>query len=81
MHNDRYLRVKNSNKNRSEFLTLSPCLEIWCFLSIFGRFRVIPASFSSAVDGLKYFFYETTILTREFGVPVTADVSLEVTKR
>ena len=35
---DRYLGVKNSNKNSSEFLTLSPSLNLWCFLSIFGRF-------------------------------------------
>ena len=81
MHNDRYLRVKNSNENTSEFLTLSPCLKIWCFLSIFGRLREIPASFRSAVDSLQYIFYETNILTRELGVPMTADVSLEVTNR
>ena len=36
-------------KNTSEFPTLSPCLNLWCFLSIFGRFRAIPASFSPAV--------------------------------
>ena len=32
---DHYLGVKNT----SEFLTLCPCLNLWCFLSIFGRFR------------------------------------------
>ena len=52
LRNDRYLRVKNSNKNTSELLTLSPCLKILCFLSLFGRFRVIPGSFRSTVDGL-----------------------------
>ena len=51
LHN-RNIEIKTSNKNTSEFLTLSPCLKIWCFLSIFARFRVIPASFTSAVDGL-----------------------------
>ena len=34
---NRYLGVKNSNKDTSEFLTLSPCLNLWCFLSTFGR--------------------------------------------
>ena len=44
--------MKNGDKNTSEFITgphlvsLSNCM---VFLSIFGRFRVIPASFSSAV--------------------------------
>ena len=51
LHN-RNIEIKTSNKNTSEFLTLSSCLKIWCFLSIFGRLRVIPASSSSAVDGL-----------------------------
>ena len=46
---DPYSGVKTSNKDTSEFLTLCPCLNLWCFLSIFGRFMVIPASFSSAV--------------------------------
>ena len=31
-----YLGVKNSNKNASEFPTLSPCLNFWCFISILG---------------------------------------------
>jgi len=35
----RALGVKNSNKNTSEFLTLCPCLNLWCFLSIFGRYN------------------------------------------
>ena len=42
LHN-RNIEIKTSNKNTSEFLTLSPCLKIRCFLSIFARFRVIPA--------------------------------------
>ena len=46
---DRYLEFKNSNKDTSEFITLCPCLNLLCFLSIFGRFRAIPASFISAV--------------------------------
>ena len=37
------------SKNTSKFLTSSPCLNLWCFLSIFDRFRAIPASFSSTV--------------------------------
>ena len=45
----RYLGVKNGNKNASKFLTLFPCLHLWCFLSTFGRFWAIPVSFSSAV--------------------------------
>ena len=32
---DRYLGVKNSKKNTSEFLTLSPCLNLW-----YSRFPV-----------------------------------------
>ena len=42
------LGVKNSNKNTSEVLMSSPCLNFWCALCIFGRFSMIPASFSSA---------------------------------
>lgn len=42
------LGVKNSNKNTSEVLMFSPCLNSWCALCIFGRFSMIPASFSSA---------------------------------
>ena len=30
-------------------MNLSPCLYLWCFLNIFGRFRAIPVSFSSAI--------------------------------
>ena len=30
--NDHYLGVKNSNKKASEFLILSPCLNLWRFL-------------------------------------------------
>ena len=46
----RYLGVKNSKlKDTSKFLSLCPCLHLWCFRSIFGRFTAIPASFSSAV--------------------------------
>ena len=26
-----------------------PCINLWCFLSIFSRFGAIPASFSSVV--------------------------------
>ena len=44
----RLLGVKNSNKNTSEVLMSSPCLNFWCALCIFGRFSMIPASFSSA---------------------------------
>ena len=29
---DSHLGVKNSNKDTSEFLTLSHCLNLWCFL-------------------------------------------------
>ena len=55
-------RGQNSNKDTSQFLTLSPCLHSWLFLSIFGRFRAIPASFSSAKAEspyklLQYFCY------------------------
>ena len=46
---DRYVGVKNSNKDTSEFLTLYPSLNIGGFGSIFGRFRAIPASFSCAI--------------------------------
>ena len=35
----RALGIKNSNKNTSEFLTLCPCLNLWCFRSIFGRYN------------------------------------------
>ena len=35
----RALGVKNSNKNTSEFLTLCPCLNLWCFRNIFGRYN------------------------------------------
>ena len=42
------LGVKNSNKNTSEVRMSSPCLNFWCALCIFGRFSMIPASFSSA---------------------------------
>jgi len=48
---DRYLGVKNGNKNTSEFLTgpyLVSLSKSMVFLSIFGRFRAIPASFSSS---------------------------------
>ena len=46
----RYLGVKNSKlKDTSKFLSLCPCLHLWCFRSIFGRFTAIPARFSSAV--------------------------------
>ena len=38
-----------SNKNTPEFLSLSPCLDVWCFLRICARSRAIPAGFSSAV--------------------------------
>ena len=38
---DHYLGVKNSNKDTSEFLTCV-CLNLWCFVSIFGCFRAIP---------------------------------------
>ena len=31
----------------SDFLTLSPCLNLWFFLGIFDRFRAIPASFTN----------------------------------
>ena len=55
LHN-RNIEIKTSNKNTSEFLTLSPCLKIWCFLNIFGGFRVIPASSSSAVDACNISF-------------------------
>ena len=48
---DRYLGVKNGYKSTSEFL-IGPYLvslsKSMVFRSIFGRFRVIPASFSSA---------------------------------
>ena len=44
-----YFGVKNSNKKSSEFLSSSPCLNLWCGLSTFGHLRAIPASFSSAV--------------------------------
>ena len=54
--------VKNSNKNTPEFLTLSPCVNLWCFLSIFGRFRAIPASFSSAAV---LYFYIILITRKE----------------
>ena len=42
-----YLEVKKSNKKTSEFLTLSPCLNLCCVLSIFRRLSAIPASFFS----------------------------------
>ena len=42
---DRYLRVKHSSKDTLEFLKLCPCLNLWCFLCIFGRSQAIPASF------------------------------------
>ena len=42
------LGVKNSNKNTSEVLMFSPCLNFWCALCIFGHFSMIPTSFSSA---------------------------------
>ena len=43
-----FLGVKNSNKSTSEVPRFSPCLNFWCALCIFGRFSMIPASFSSA---------------------------------
>ena len=46
---DRYSGVKISNKDTSEFLTLCSSLNLGRFLSIFVRFMVIPASFSSGV--------------------------------
>ena len=48
---DRYLGVKNGYKSTSEFLTVPYLVSLaksMVFLSIFGRFRVIPATFSSA---------------------------------
>ena len=42
------LGVKNSNKNTSEVLMFSPCLNFWCALCIFGHFSMIPASFYSS---------------------------------
>ena len=42
---DRYLGVKHSSKDTLEFLKLCPCLNLWCFLCIFGRSQAIPASF------------------------------------
>ena len=32
-----YLGVKNNNDDTPEFLTLCPCLNLWCFFSIFGH--------------------------------------------
>ena len=64
---DRYLRVKNSNKNISEN---------GVFLAVFP----ISGDFSECLV-LPLTAYETTILTRELGVPVTADAFLEVTNR
>ena len=46
---DRYSGVRNNTINTSEILIFSPCLNLWCFLSIFGSSWAIPASFSSAV--------------------------------
>ena len=46
---NRHLGVKNSNTDTSEFLTLYPSLNIGGFLSIFSRFRAIPARFSCAI--------------------------------
>ena len=54
--------AKISNKNTSDFFTLCPCLNLWCFLRIFDRLRAIPASFSFAV--VRYIgqkCYENTI--------------------
>ena len=44
-----------SNKNTPEFLSLSPCLDVWCFLRICARSRAIPAGFSSAVLSYKLY--------------------------
>ena len=43
-HGDRYLGVKNSNKDTKKFLPLCSCLNLWCFRSICGRFRAVSAS-------------------------------------
>ena len=51
---DRYLGVKNSNKNTLEFLTLCPRLNLWClfaFLAVLGRFqRVLVLLFITIFD-------------------------------
>ena len=62
---DRYCGVKNNNINTSEILTFSPCLNLWCFLSIFGifgSFWAIPGSFSSAVVRYIYNSMQTLII-------------------
>ena len=51
---NRHLGVKNSNADTSEFLTLYPSLNIGGFLSIFSRFRAIPASLVVPLFGIVY---------------------------
>ena len=46
---DLYLGVKNIHEDTPEFLTLCPCVNLCSFLSIFGHFKAIPATFSSVV--------------------------------
>ena len=59
---DRYSGVKNNNINTSEVLTFSPCLNLWCFLSIFGSSWAIPGSFSYAVVRYIYNSMQTLII-------------------
>ena len=64
-----YLEVKKSNKKTSEFLTLSPCLNLCCVLSQFGRFSAIPASFFSTA--VVFLIYRTTEeLKKLAGIPL-----------
>ena len=59
---DRYSGVKNNNINTSEILTFSPCLNLGCFLSIFGSFWAIPGSFRYAIVRCIYSSMKTLII-------------------
>ena len=48
---------QESNKNTSEFLALSPCLNLGCVVNLLGHFNTIPMSFSSAIVP----FYNNTL--------------------
>ena len=46
-----------SDKNTSEFLALSPCLNVCCVVNLLGHFSMIPMSFGSAIAP----FYNNTL--------------------
>ena len=78
---NRYLGVKNSNKIIT-ILTLSPSLNLWCFLSSFGHLRAIPESFRSAAVPYKYLKLAFLLIYRPIVVfsPLSLPSQLRITR-